>query len=106
MHNQASLLENEIHKLQWGFNIQTDHIISARHPDLIIIKKRTFRIVDFAVSADQCVKLKENEKKNKYLERARELKITVEHESDVYTNCNWCSWYRRRIIKGTGGHWK
>ena len=29
---------------------------------------------------------------------------TVEHESDVYTNCNWSSWYcHQRIIKGTGG---
>ena len=28
----------------------------------------------------------------------------MEHESDVYTNYNWCSWYiHRRIIKGTGG---
>ena len=28
----------------------------------------------------------------------------MEHESDVYTNCNWCSWYSHRgIIKGTGG---
>ena len=31
-------------------------------------------------------------------------KKTVEHESDVYTNCNWYSWYsHRRIFKGTGG---
>ena len=28
----------------------------------------------------------------------------MEHESDVYINCNWCSWYsHRRINKGTGG---
>ena len=28
----------------------------------------------------------------------------MEHESDVYTNCNWCSWYsHQRINKGTGG---
>ena len=28
----------------------------------------------------------------------------MEHESDVYTNYNWCSWYiHRRIIKMTGG---
>ena len=36
---------------------------------------------------------------------ARELKKTVEHESDVYTNYNWCSCYsHRRIVKGTEGH--
>ena len=61
------------HKLLWGFEIQTDHPISARRPDLIMInkKKRTCRIVYFAVHR---VKLKESEKKDKYLDLARELK--------------------------------
>ena len=28
----------------------------------------------------------------------------MEHENDVYTNYNWCSWYSyQMIIKGTGG---
>ena len=58
------------------FNIQTDHLIPARRPDLIIInkKKRTWKIVDFAVPADHRIKLKECEKKDKYLDLARELK--------------------------------
>ena len=37
MHNPASVLENETHKLLWDFNIQTDHVISARRPELRII---------------------------------------------------------------------
>ena len=37
-------------------------------------QKRTFKIVDFAVPADHRVKLKENEKKNKYPDLARVLK--------------------------------
>ena len=44
MHNPAPVLENDTHKLLWDFNIQTDHLIPARRPDLIIInnkKKRT-----------------------------------------------------------------
>ena len=36
--------------------------------------------------ADHRVKLKENEKKDEYLDVARELKKNVEHKSDVYTN--------------------
>ena len=40
MHNPAPVLENDSHKLLWDFNIQTDHLIPARRPDLIIIKKR------------------------------------------------------------------
>ena len=76
MHNPAPVLQNDSHKLLWDFNIQTDPPIPARRPDLIIIdkKKRTCKIVDFAVSADHRIKLKECEKKDKYLDLARELK--------------------------------
>ena len=40
MHNPAPVLENDRHKLLRDFNIQTDHLISARRPDLIIINKK------------------------------------------------------------------
>ena len=40
MHNPAPVLENDSHKLLWDFNIQTDLIIPARRPDLIIINKK------------------------------------------------------------------
>ena len=76
MHNPAPVLENDTHKLLWDFNIQMDHLIPARRPDLIIInnKKRTCKIVDFAVPADYRINLKECEKKDKYFDLARELK--------------------------------
>ena len=76
MHNPAPVLENDSHKLLWDLNIQTDHLIPARRPDLIIIdkKKSISKIVDFAVPADHRIKLKESEKKDKYLDLARELK--------------------------------
>ncbi len=44
--------------------------------------------MDFAVSADHRIKLKECEKKDKYLNFARDLKKTMEHEGDNYTNCD------------------
>ena len=76
MYNPAPVLENNTHKLLWDFNIHTNRRISVRRPDLIIInkKKRTCKIVDFAVPADHRIKLKECEKKDKYLDLARELK--------------------------------
>ena len=40
MHNPESDLENEMHKILWYFGIQTDHQISARRPDLAIVKKK------------------------------------------------------------------
>ncbi len=106
MHNLESVLGNETNELFWDFKIQIDHLISAKQPDLIIInnnKKRIYKIVDFAVPADHGVKLKESEKKDKYLDLAKELK-TVERASDGVTNCNWFSWYSyQRINKGTAG---
>ena len=76
MHNPASVLENDTHKLLWDFDIQTDHQISARRPDLTIINNKieNLQTVDFAVPADHRIKLKESEKKDKYLDLARELK--------------------------------
>ena len=76
MHNPAPILQNNAYKPLWDFNIHTDHLISARRPDLVILnkKKKICKIVDFAVPADHRIKLKECEKKDKYLDLARELK--------------------------------
>ncbi len=61
MHNPAPVLENDTHKLLWDFDIHTDHLISARILDRIIInnkkkrkkkEKRNCKIVDFAVPVD------------------------------------------------------
>ena len=62
--------------------------------------------MDFAVPADDRVKLKENEKKDKYLDLAREfkkklwnMKVTIV----IILYCNWCSWYsHQRIGSKTG----
>ena len=50
-----------MHKILWDFEIQTDHLIPARRPDLVLInkKKRTCHYVNFVVSVDN---RKENEK--------------------------------------------
>ena len=71
MHKPAPDLENDTHKLVWDFNIQTDPLIWARGPDLIIMgkKKRICKIVKFAVPVDHRINLKD-----KYLDLARELK--------------------------------
>ena len=87
MNKPEPVLENDTHKLLWDFDIQTDHRISARWPDLIIInkkkkkkkKKRKKKKVNrqncgFSIPADHWIKLKESEKKNKYLDLAWELK--------------------------------
>ena len=56
MHNPASVQKNDTHKLLWDFDIQTNHLFSARRPELIIIKKKKkkkiCKIADFTVPAD------------------------------------------------------
>ena len=100
MHNPVSVLENNPYKLLCDFDIQTDHLISTRRPDLIVInkKKKTWKTVDFAVPAYHRIKLKESENKDKYLDLARELKKNMEHDNDSYTNRDWCFWYSHHRI--------
>ena len=51
-------------------------------------KKRTCQIVDFAVLVEHRGKIKESEKRNEYLDLARELIKTMENEGDGDTNSN------------------
>ena len=53
MHNPESILENETHQLLWEFEIQTDHLISARQPYLVIVnngnkKEKARRKTDYS----------------------------------------------------------
>ena len=43
IHNPAPVLENNMHKLLWDFNIQTDHLLPARRPELLIKKRKKKR---------------------------------------------------------------
>ena len=55
MHKPESVLENETHKVLCCFEIQTNHLISTKKTDLMIVnkKKRTCRQLDFAVPVDK-----------------------------------------------------
>ena len=70
-------------------------IITARRPDLIIInkkkKKKKENLQNCRLGWPQN-KTEKCEKKDKYLDLDRELKKTMEHAGDNYTNCNWCVW--------------
>ena len=48
----------------WDFNIQTDHVIEARRPDLFVVDKeeKSCKIIDFAVPGDRRVEEKEKDK--------------------------------------------
>ena len=74
-HERESVLENEDYKIMWDFSIQTDHIIEARRPDLVIVdrKERSCKIIDFAVPGDSRIEEKEKDKMQKYQDLGREL---------------------------------
>ena len=40
MHNPESFLENEVHNILWNFEIQTDHLISIKRLDQVVVKKK------------------------------------------------------------------
>ena len=86
MHNQESVLKNETYNVPWDFEIQTDHLISARH----VIVNNTREKENLPNSGICCpAKERKKKKRDKYLDLARELKKkTVEHEGDSNTNCN------------------
>ena len=53
-------------------------------------KERICQIVELVVPVDHRLKLKESEKRGKYLDLAREWK-NMEHESDGDSKCNRCA---------------
>ena len=74
-HEAERVLENEDYKILWDFSIQTDHVIEARRPDLVVVDKKEIRckIIDFAVPGDSRIEEKEKDKIEKYQDLGREL---------------------------------
>ena len=63
------------YEILWNFSIQTDHVIEARRPDLVLVdkKKRSCKIIDFSVPGDSRIEEKEKDKIEKYQDLGREL---------------------------------
>ena len=59
----------------WDFSIQTDHVIEAGRPHLVLVdkKERSCKIIDFAVPGGSRIEEKENDKIEKYQDLGREL---------------------------------
>ena len=59
----------------WDFSIQTDHVIEAQIPDLVVAdkKERSCKIIDFVVPGDSRVEEKEKDKIEIYQDLGREL---------------------------------
>ena len=53
-HEPESVVENDGVRLLWDVNIQCDHIIEARRPDIVVINKqeKSCLIIDIAILGD------------------------------------------------------
>ena len=69
-------METDRVKILWDFNIQTDHVIQHRRPDIVVVEKEAKRtwVIDIAVAGDSRVDDKETEKIDKYQDLAREIR--------------------------------
>ena len=63
-HQPISVQESGDFKVLWDFNIQCDHVIEARRPDVVITNKKEKHciIVDIASPGDSRVCIKEQER--------------------------------------------
>ena len=75
-HVAEKVLENQKAKILWDFSIQTDHIIQARRPGIVVKDKELDHtwVIDIAVPGDGRVEEKEQEKVEKYQDLAREIR--------------------------------
>ena len=71
----ASVVENGRVKIFWDFNIQTDHVIQHRRPNIVVLYKteRKCHLIDIAVPGDKKIELKEHEKIDNYSKLRREV---------------------------------
>ena len=70
----------------WDFSIKTDHVVEARRPDLVVVdkKRRTCKIIDFAVPGDSRIAEREEED-GKVLRSKKGVTEDLGCESENYT---------------------
>ena len=75
-HEPPDVVETQSVKILWDFEIQTDHHIPARRPDIVVRDKsrKKTTIIDIAVPEDRNIQQKEKEKIDKYQDLRLEVK--------------------------------
>ena len=75
-HKPAGAVENDRVKILWDFNIQTDHVIQHRRPDIVVLYKneRKCHLIDITMPGDKWIELKEQEKIVNYSKLRQEVK--------------------------------
>ena len=86
MHNPAPVLENNTH------THGSPNLGQKTKPNNNQQKKRTCKIVDFTVPTNHRIQLEECEKKDKYLDLARELKKLWNMQGTIIPIVIGCVW--------------
>ena len=75
-HISGSVVENGGVKISWDLDIQTDHVIQHRSPDIVVLYKSEKRchLTDIGVPGDKSIELKEQEKVDNYSKLRQEVK--------------------------------
>ena len=74
-HEPEKVVENDSWKI-WDFTVQTDHVIEARRPDMVIIDKtkNECKIIEFTCPFDSRTEERDKDKMKGYNDLKRELK--------------------------------
>ena len=75
-HCPEGVVETDKVKILWDVNIQCNHFIEARKPDIVVVNKgeRKCIIINIVVPGDNRASDKEKEKMEKYQDLKREIK--------------------------------
>ena len=76
-HEPKATIEQDEVKILWDFNIQFDHVIEHRKPDIVVVdkKEKSCQIIDIAAPGDLRVHTKEEEKIENYGDLKREVAV-------------------------------
>ena len=69
------VIQNDRAKILWDFQFQTDKLVMANQPDIVVVDKeqKTVTVVDVAIPSDSNIRKKEHQKLEKYQGLREEL---------------------------------
>ena len=85
MNKPESVLENNMHKIIWDFQIQVCYFMLVRRPGLVIFNQKRERTVEGTLASHRITEPKDRQ----ILRACLRHKTVVEYEKDYEINCNW-----------------
>ncbi len=69
------MVENDLVKILWDFQVQTDEMVVANQPNIVIVDKQQKKavVINVVIPSDSNIKKKEHEKLEKYQGLKEEL---------------------------------